>query len=670
MKRHQSLKEMSIVPAGMTMPANGEAARVGTASLARNVRQREQSLQVTGQPAVAGSIAAGDRLLLVSGDICVTCHGQVVKIDGTAVTTVSGRIVGAHAIGGLIAVVAEGGLTLLVQHQGQWTALDGDGALPRLSIGINTVTAHADIAPYTFAEPYSQWRAPLADVDANALAAMMRTAWQTLGIDAAAEGLHSAPMLVRWAVRLHDGTHLWMSEPTRVGDATLANADRIVAQVIQDGNRFTGTEQTALNQLRYRLDITVEQGITAPWQPLVAAIDVFATDEAQLLSAARSLDYRCLTRTTGPREYVLEMGLSRRSADAIATQLASSPWHLIATAPVDGLSAGYTFAAPLEPMTLTNAQCAAIGAMSRLDGMVASTSAGGRLYCCTRSGDVVVSEPGNALVEAHHRRVQGATPLALAVVTRPLYSGGFGRYPVYVFTDDGIYAIQQTVAGTLGEARLVDRTIIDGRVAPVEGRNAVYVMSRHGHLCRLEGSRLEVCLRDVAATALAWCEPHGELWMLRQQDEPLVMMPGGTLSERTVAAVALYSDPRHALALTADGTLLDLERETAAVMPVAWQSHPVEVDNLLSRRVGRVVWRLNGHGDLALKVIGQRGVMAQHRDVSLITVSGDIDQPLAAAPVAVPIRSLRLSLEGTASSGTLLLPTTLYLNLNPMLNRR
>ena len=597
----------------------------------------------------------------MSGDNRVTCQGQVVKIDGTAVTTVTGRIVAAHAIGGVIVVVTEDGLTLLTQHGGQWTALDGDCAVPRLSIGVNTATARADIAAYNFEEPYSQWRAPLADSDANALAATLRSAWNALRADAAAEGLYTAPLLVRWAVRLHDGTHLWMSEPLRVGDATLSNADRIIAQVTEESSGFTGTQHTALTQLRYSLDINVEQGIAAPWLPLVAAIDVFVTDEAQLFTAARSLDYRCLTRTMSPREYVLEMGLPRRSAAAIANQLASSPWHLVATAAVDGEAAEYNFAAPQESLTLTNAQCAAIGAMSRLDGVVSSTSAGGRLYCCTTSGDVVVSEPGNAMVEAHHRRVQGAQPLALAVVTRPLYSGGFGRYPVYVFTDDGIYAIPQTAAGTLGEARLVDRTVIDADVPPVEGCNAVYVMSRHGHLCRLVGARLEVCLPDVAATALAWCEQYGELWMLRRQGNPLVMMAGGLLSERTVDAVALYSDPRHALALLADGTVLDLEQETAAVMPVAWCSHPVTVDDLLSGRVARVVWHVAGHGELSLKVVGQRGIMAQDRDVSLITVNGEIDQPLATAPMAVRMRTLRLSLEGTATSGTLLLPTTIYL---------
>ena len=52
--------------------------------------------------------------------------------------------------------------------------------------------------------------------------------------------------------------------------------------------------------------------------------------------------------------------------------------------------------------------------------------------------------------------------------------------------------------------------------------------------------------------------------------------------------------------------------------------------------------------------------MAQDRDVSLITVTGVIEQPLAMAPIRVPVRTLRLHITGTAASGTLLLPTLLY----------
>ena len=664
MKKHKTKSEVKIVPGAMTPLANGEAAPRGAAVAACNVRQREQALQVTGQPVAVGTIAPGDRLLLVTGDCRVTCSGRDVKIDGDTVATMTTGIVSAHAIGSLIVIVTEGGLACLAQHGGTWTVLDVADAVPQLAFGTNVTTAHADIAAYAFAEPYSLWQAPLADADSTALAAALRAAWNALSADAVAEGLHASPMLVRWAVRLHDGTYLWMSNPVRVGDATLTNADRITAMVTQSGNSYTGIGQTAMQQLRYSLDITVSSGIAPEWLPMVAAIDVFVTDEAQLLTASRALEYRCITRTTTtPREYVLEMGLSRRSAAAIASQLDASAWHLAATAPVTGQPlTGNDFEAPLTAVTLTNAQCAAVGNMRRIDGVVAATSAGGRLYCCTHAGDVVVSQPGNALVEAHRCRVQGAVPLALAVVTRPLYSGGFGRYPVYVFTDDGIYAIPQTAAGTLGEARLVDRTVIAHDVPPAEGANGIYLVSRHGHLCRLSGSRLEVCCRDVACVGMAWCEAYRELWMLRRDAVPLVLLPSGAMSERTLSLAQLYSDPRHAVAVTADGTLLDLEREAAATMPVVWHTHPVAVDVLLSGTVGRVVWHVvSEDADLTLKVVGQRGIMSQDSDVSVITVAGAIDQPLATAPMALRMRTLRLEVEGTAATGTLLLPTILYL---------
>ena len=97
----------------------------------------------------------------------------------------------------------------------------------------------------------------------------------------------------------------------------------------------------------------------------------------------------------------------------------------------------------------------------------APTCQGQLVLLLPTGGDVVVTPPGNALVEAHRRSVTGTVPLAMAVVTKPLYSGGFGRYPVYVFTDDGIYAIPQSATGTLGEARLVDRTVIAAAVPAI-----------------------------------------------------------------------------------------------------------------------------------------------------------------------------------------------------------
>lgn len=661
MKMKHTLRETLVTPRATVPHVNGEAAQHGEAEAAQNVREQELSLQVTGMPAAAGAITPGDRLLLMTEGHHVTVNGRTVKVDGNPVATVDGNVLGAHAVGPLIVVVTGGGMTYLSSNSGSWAPLNPDDAVPQLEFITQMLTTSTDIAAYHFAEPYDQWQAPLASGDTFALERILRAAWNALLADAAADGRHAAPMLVRWAVRLHDDSYLWISDPVRVGDATLANADRISAIVDSGSAGFTSTQAATMALRHYRLGVNMTREIAADWLPLVKCIDVLATDEAQLLTASRMLDYRCLTRTTGGREYVLEMGLSRRSADAIALQLNNSAWHVVATATATGDMTGDDFVPATDVVSMTAAQCAAVGTMSRLASVASSTTAGGRLYCATTGGDVVVSLPGNALVEANRRAVVGSRPLALAVVTKPLYSSGFGRYPVFVFTSDGIFAIPQSASGTLGEARLVDRTVIAADVPPVEGDGDIWFVSRHRHLCRLSGSRVTVCQTDVTYTALAWCNAYRELWLLPARGYPVARMVSGAMSERTVDAVSLYSDALHAVVVTDAGTLLDLERETAAEVAVKWRTHPVALDAMLARTVRRIVWHVKSDGaDVTLRVIGQRGIMAQDQDVSLVTVNGAINQPLAAAPIRVTARTLSLEMNGAAMSGTLLLPTLIY----------
>ena len=664
-KKHENKMQLiRVEPRAMLPVTNDESALNGTAQLAQNLRECEQSLQVTGQPAVTGTIDVGDRLLTVSDSHKVTCHERVVKIDGVPVMTATSEVVGAQVIGDLMVIVTRNGLTYLARpgDDGPWVVMNPADAVPQLSFTAQCATSQANIAPYSFETPYQQWRAPLADMDTTALLGLLRVAWNGLNADAHAEGRRTAPILVRWAVRLHDDSYLWVSDPVRVGDETLSNADRVSAIIDYDNSGFTGTQATSMTLTHYTLGIAVVQGIAAQWLPLVKSIDVLATDEARLLNASRALDYRCITRTTGPREYVLEMGLSWRGAAAIAHDLASSPWRLIATAPASAQMSGNDFDTPVETLAMSAAQCADLARPLEVSDIVCMTTAGGRLFLCTRAGSVVVSAPGNALVEAHRRNVMGVVPLAMAVVTRPLYSSGFGRYPVYVFSDDGIYAIPQSGAtGALGEARLVDRTVIAADVAPVEADGDVWLISRHRQLCCLSGSRLSVRQSDVDCSSMAWCNAYRELWLLPADGFPVVMMPSGRMCCRTMTINAFYSDPRHALALNTAGQVMDLEQEQPAMMPVAWHSHPVALDPLMARAVKRVVWHVSGDEvSLTLRVTGQRGIMAQEIEVSLITVVGAVNQPLATPTMALHARSLTLSLDGEARTGTLLLPSLIY----------
>ena len=156
MKEHQSMRETRVIPRAMVPLANGEAARCGEAQTALNVREQQQALQVTGQPATMGAMPVGEQLLLLTGSHRVTCSGLTVKVDNVAVATAADEIVGAHAIGPLVVVVTRSGFIYLTQTEGSgWLRLDPDDAVPQLAFSAQTATMSADMAAYTFAEPYA-----------------------------------------------------------------------------------------------------------------------------------------------------------------------------------------------------------------------------------------------------------------------------------------------------------------------------------------------------------------------------------------------------------------------------------------------------------------------------------------------------------------------------------
>ncbi len=77
----------------------------------------------------------------------------------------------------------------------------------------------------------------------------------------------------------------------------------------------------------------------------------------------------------------------------------------------------------------------------------------------------------------------------------------------------------------------------------------------------------------------------------------------------------------------------------------------------------RVLWNVDGEGlDLTLRLRGARGVNCHGFEVNSMRVHGALHSPVSLSVVAQPLRTVRLSIDGTAPSGTLILPTHLRYN--------
>ena len=166
---------------------------------------------------------------------------------------------------------------------------------------------------------------------------------------------------------------------------------------------------------------------------------------------------------------------------------------------------------------------------------------------------------------------------------RSLYSGGFGRYPVYLFTTEGIFALPLTSQGRYGEPRLLSREILAEGVCPVEADRDVCFTTARGHLCRLRASTATIVARDAAMQWMAWDGEHRELWCIDDQGRLWALDEDGHLDRRTLAAAHLWGGVGQALAVDGGGGVHDLTRERAAVMDVEWLSDAADCRRSPSR---------------------------------------------------------------------------------------
>lgn len=276
-------------------------------------------------------------------------------------------------------------------------------------------------------------------------------------------------------------------------------------------------------------------------------------------------------------------------------------------------------------------------------------------------GLISISKIASPLALEWQFQVTAGQVLALAAAGRPIYNGGFGRYPLYCFTSVGVYALPQSTTGTYGEARLLSRKVINPAVPPADADGSVWFMSAQNQLCRATGAKVEAVLLLKNVTALAWNDVERELAILQEDGSMQLLMPSGRTVSRSLSPAQLWTDGIRSLAVMPGGEVLDLQQEQPAEsVTVEWLSDPIELSPAMKAAPTRLQWNLCGTGlDVTLTLRAERGTSCHGFIVSQVHVQGTLGAPLALRLVPQPLRTVRLHLTGTMPSGTLLLPAHL-----------
>lgn len=275
-------------------------------------------------------------------------------------------------------------------------------------------------------------------------------------------------------------------------------------------------------------------------------------------------------------------------------------------------------------------------------------------------GTIAVSCIGNPFVTAQSHEVSGATIKALAVAERPIYSGGFGRYPIYVFTTDGIFALPQQTNGSYGEPRIIGDSIIADGTKPVNGNRDVWYLSQLATLCSVSGTTIKTHLCGIRATQLAWNNAENELWTAGN-GSCITLMPSGRTFSRDLPVSSLYNFGNQAVAVTDTGNILDLKQEEKATMQISYLSHPIAIAELMDVPLKRIAWKIfSNEATLRLTIYGERGRNCHGFIINRFNVKGAINAPISAMLITQPVRIVRLEVTGSVPTGTLLLPVTIF----------
>ena len=321
-----------IVPRGAVEPCVAECAVAGEAAVALNVRECDEALRVVGNPLPVGSIPTGHRLLLVDGDRHITLNGQQVMYDGIVLAVVEGEVVGAHRVGVLVVITTTAGIVYLRRTENGYLAVSLDDAHPSITLSaLESSTLSAGMDAITFSLSYSSWPATFSTSDVASLTTQLRRAWSEIQDTVDHAGAYAGMMQVCVGVRLMDDSYLWLSDPVTLGSDTLADASRVTAECTLNGTAVTGIPATSLSRHRYRVGITVANGISADWQPLVTAVDILATTCLPPVVANGTAQYRCIPIGGSVSRPRLQFGLPVVNEGELMSRLEQSGWHVIAT---------------------------------------------------------------------------------------------------------------------------------------------------------------------------------------------------------------------------------------------------------------------------------------------------------------------------------------------------
>lgn len=381
------------------------------------------------------------------------------------------------------------------------------------------------------------------------------------------EGLHTAgqwtaPVDVRLALRLWDGTLLQVSGPVRLSPASLPGSGRLDVGMLWDEAKkhFTGTDSATLTGRGFTISVEMAGSLDGAWGGLVRGIEVWVSREPSTVDPSVPPRFAYTASTAGN---FLSVSPVVRSSGDVAADVQAAPTGRLGTLRPGTAQARLAYAPAVAYDSALEAFIDGMPGTAELPASCILAHDGFLHVACGES--LYTSRPGNPLVAASHTAGLGAPVCSLmAQVTG---GGAYTRQYIYVATERGIVALTHRPDGTHTNARGVCAEPLGREPVWCATPQGVYALTCTGSLVRLRDAKAPTLLgRLEGIRSMLWSYAWGELWLCAQANS-LVVSPalGGAAYRRTLSLTPLPSACAPALAWKEDRLgrvgILDIEQE-------------------------------------------------------------------------------------------------------------
>lgn len=267
---------------------------------------------------------------------------------------------------------------------------------------------------------------------------------------------------------------------------------------------------------------------------------------------------------------------------------------------------------------------------------------------------LTISRVENPFVTEQYRTVGQGEVLGVATAAKPIFSGVFGRYPVYVFSTDGIYAVAYKPSGDYKDAQLISHRRLGGPIT--SSGEEVYFVSSQGELCKLSGKDVRVLDVTSDVVQLQWINAYGELMARKKDDTIEVYMPDGRRYVRDSKLVRIFGDIHNALGQDCEGNLVNLNKELTAWMPISFKTYPMALNG--GELIAPMLITANQVGSFAenaqINLLGDDGTKCEWRELARISLANFCCRRIEKRIYSHPCRLVKLKLTGNAATGTII----------------